>query len=179
MSLSFPYFVVSMVTLQGEMFLIWKYVNRKSDLFITAVDLINRDTVILHNVMSSFVSALFYLVSFVHDEFKLWSIPAFILAGTFQVITSMTLVYYSLGITLRYVFIRNQSMEFGDNWTDNDIRMAARIFSFIIAITLFTLHMSFGGEPRFYHDLTGQVAIKGRDVVAIIIPVTLLLKRSR
>ncbi len=54
----FWYFVSAMTTLQLEMLLIWSYINRKSDLLTTAIDLLNRDTVIAHNMQVSIVYIL-------------------------------------------------------------------------------------------------------------------------
>ena len=114
------------------------------------------------------------MMSFVSETFVFPIVPAFIITCAFQMSATIAAIYYSLGITLRYIFLRKQSMELRENWTDNDVQIAARTFAISIGILFMALHLAVGGLPRFYSELTGQVDTVGQDRLAVIIPVSLL-----
>ncbi len=167
----FLHFLFAISSLHLEMLLIWFYVNRKSELLTTAIDLINRDTVISHTTMLSSLYVIYYLVSFVDDNFVFSPISALIMTGWFHMLVAITMVYYSLGITLRYIYIRNQRMELSETWSDRDVQVAARFFAIGIGVVFIAVHISMGGVPRFYNDLT---RLPGRDVWGMIFVIFLL-----
>ena len=169
-NLDIKFLLMSMTLLQTEMALAWSFIKRKSDLLTTAVDLINADMVIAHNLLISTVLILFYMTSWVNEDFAWPPLLAYVIGIWFFFIASVTVTYYSLGISLRYFFIWKRRTYLIEDWTDQDVRKAAFGFALTIAVLPNGLHLAFGGNTRFYGDLTGNE--ENHDVRGLIIQMT-------
>ena len=165
------FFIISIGVLQIEMILAWKFVNRMSDLMTTALDLINADTIISHNLMVSTVLLLYYMASLVNEDFVFSHFVALAVGIWFQIIFGTSFAYYSMGISLRYFLIWQRTTDPIEGWTDQDIRKWARLLAWSIGIIPISLHVYFSGYTRFYPELTG---FEIRDVRGIIISLPIL-----
>ncbi len=150
----------------------WSFIKRKSELLTTAVELINADTIIAHDLLLPTVFLLFHMTSWVNQEFTWPPFVAISIGIWFYIITNITIIYYSLGISLRYFFIWKRRTYLIEDWTDQDVRRAAFILALTCAVVPNVFHLAFGGYTRFYSELTGSE--QGKDVRGLVIQLIII-----
>ena len=172
--LSVIFYPASYIIFEAQMTIIWCYLKRKSELQINAIDLINRDTLISHNVTISLVHFFTFMIHQYYHENAADYFPNPVkliflcLSLLFYASLLMTLSYYSLGITLRYYLIITKQTCVSEDFTDGDIRNIARFIIFAVAASASIMTAVFGAFPDFYHDLTHEPGQNKYSLVILI-----------
>ena len=164
----------SFAIFQTQMFLIWLFLTRKSDYYTTIIDLVNQDTLKLHNATFT----MFYIIislSYKVEDTKLPSdiSPPLILA--FAIIFHITVLtcymYYSIGIGVRHFLVVKQRTYISEDYTDKEIQRRIRVITASISCIIVIIRTLLGEYPQFYYDLT---LIEGKDRTGM--PVIMLTK---
>lgn len=165
------YYIVLYVIFLAEMLSVWLYLSRKPMLLTTIIDLINKDTAVVHTILNSLLYVLIFLSQERDERLCPPEFLVFILCWSLDFITKVSVFYYSVGISVRYLLVWRQSTCLSDSWTDEEIRTLVRIVSGCIGTGIVFIRMTLGHNPRFYDAvLTG----KDNDAVGILINVIFL-----
>ena len=130
--------------------LIIEAIHRKAPLYITILDLIHTDFWHTYRFTAIAISCIRF-VAYVFGPVQ--ATTALFMAMTCQFWGLATVIYLSVGVTVRYVHVYNKSMLLED-LTDNAFQNIIRaVVSVISAGSCLLLTLVFGGYPRFYHFL--------------------------
>ena len=163
--ISLGLFTASYLVFEAQMFLIWKYVSRKSELHTTIIDLINKDTVITHNVFFTLLCVFVSLVTLFEDgtfNDPVSMAAVFVLNLLFNVTQLALYSYYSLGISVRYFLVLKQQTYVSEDWTDYEVRNAARIATYGVPAVITGVRSVVGQHSSFYFTLTGTPRTGGQ-----------------
>ena len=166
-------YLISFVIFTIEMTLVWSFFKRKSDLNTTIIDLVNRDTLILHT--ATFI--MIYVRIFVSHEAEHGTIfvPTFlvwIFAVSYTTISNTCFIYYSVGIIARCFLVLKQRTCLHEDKSDEEARSIIRYATFSIGVIIATIRLCFGEIHQSYYDITHQ---EGTDHSGLPIALSLLL----
>ena len=120
----------------------------------TIIDLVNQDTLILHNATFT-MFYIFFALTFVDHETPSEIPPSILLlfALFFNTVVQICYMYYSIGIAVRYILVRKERTYLSEDYTDKEIQKYIRFTSGSISIAIVCIRATFGEFPQFYFDL--------------------------
>ena len=150
-------FIASYIIFELQMLIIWLFFTRKSDLHTTIVDMVNCDTLILHNMTFSMI---YIIVKLLYDHRSGPTfIPDVIIQGYsifFSVVTLTCYMYYSIGIALRYYLVLKQTTCLSETFTDEQIQIGIRCATATISVSLAIDRTIRGEYIPFYFIMTNK-----------------------
>ena len=147
--------ISSFITFLIQMLLIWRFAHRKSDLQTTIIDLVNFDTIALHFITGS----ICYIVASLTYETRntptlIPHILIEIFSAIFYFFCLCCSLYYSIGITIRYILVLKQRTYLIETYTDPETRNHIRCIVFGLSLIVVILRIIFGELPTLYYIIT-------------------------
>lgn len=163
---------LSYIIFEVQMFLIWLYFSRKSDLHTTIIDLVNRDTLIVHNIyfsMGYLIIALLYQAKIGPPDIPHLIILTFSISTNFVAMICFT--YYSLGIAIRFYFVMKHKTCLSEDYTDEETRIFIRIAAVTFSGTIAGARTLAQHYPGFYYEITHTIGVdpSGLPIVILIL----------
>ena len=145
-----PY-IVSLLIFLIESALIYHHeLHRKSPMLVTIVDLIHRDSLVIHWIFWTVVECLFMII---HQHYVFSPLIAEIIAWMPHYLGFACIPYFAIGICIRYVLILRKSIQL--DTPDESVVTFFRVSTTITAGVILIGFKLAGVKPRTYSNLAG------------------------
>ena len=162
-------YIISFVTFEMQMLLVWFYFKRKSDMNTTIIDLINRDTLVLH--IASFTTIyLRMMLSYAAEEME-YAFPTFIawsLAVSSDLVSLICFTYYSIGIVARCFLVLKQRTCLSEDKTDEEARNIIRYITFTFGSVVTLIRTAMGQINQSFYAMTRTDVSDGSSLLTVL-----------